>query len=549
MTCREIPARRTAPITRLAIGTAALILACLAGPVAAGEQAGPAPAGHALDIRPDPKAKWQANLEDVRRVLTSAAGALWTHFPDRQLPPILVEPRGGPITLFARGPAGEYRVRLNTGENYWSQYSYQFAHEFCHILCGNVEDEPSNKWFEESLCEMASIFAIRCMAETWKTDPPYPNWLGYASSLKEYSDDLIQKAAKPPGGNLAAWYKENEAQLRKEPCQREKNRVVAVVLLPLFEKQPEHWEAVSWLNAAPSPTPHSFTEYLTSWQSRAPAKHRPFIGQVAAKFGIALPEAPKAEAAVLLGAPGPGSKGAEPDPKETSVQIGEKVSMRLALIPAGKFTVGSLDGEKDRHSVEGPQRRVTISHPFYMSVYEVTQEQYEQVMGTNPSEFKGAQNPVECVSWGDAVEFCRRLSQKTGKTIRLPTEAEWEYACRAGSKTRFSYGDDDEKLGDYAWYHINSENKTHPVGQKKPNAWGLYDMHGNVLEWCADWFAHSYVNAKNQDPQGPDSGTVRVLRGGYWDYYAMDCRSAYRGRIAPGYRHHSIGFRVSVDLK
>jgi len=255
------------------------------------------PAKHALDIRPNPKGDWQADLENVRSVLTSAAGALWAYFPDRQLPPILVEPRGGPITLFARGPAGEFRVRLDTGDNYWSQYSYQFAHEFCHILCGNVEQDPSNKWFEESLCEMASIFALRRMAETWKTNPPYPNWRGYAPSLKHYADDLLKNTSMPPGGDLAAWYNQNEAQLRKEPCQRDKNRVVAAVLLPLFEKQPEHWDAVTWLNAAPSAKPRSFTEHLAQWQAHAPAKHRPFIGLIAARFGITLPEAPKADPA------------------------------------------------------------------------------------------------------------------------------------------------------------------------------------------------------------------------------------------------------------
>jgi formylglycine-generating enzyme required for sulfatase activity len=251
----------------------------------------------------------------------------------------------------------------------------------------------------------------------------------------------------------------------------------------------------------------------------------------------------------LLWAPGLVSTGSEPNPKEIIVQINQKVSMKLALIPAGKFTMGSPDGEKDRSGNEGPQREVTISNPFYMGVYEVTQEQYEQVMGKNPSSFKGAQNPVESVSWDEAVEFCTKLSQKTGKTVRLPTEAEWEYACRAGSKTRFSYGDDDDKLGDYAWYAKNSDSKTHAVGQRKPNDWGLYDMHGNVFERCAGWFADSYASAKNQDPQGPDSGTFRVLRGGGWSNYPQYCRSAYRVRIAPGDLGRSIGFRVSVHLK
>jgi formylglycine-generating enzyme required for sulfatase activity len=157
---------------------------------------------------------------------------------------------------------------------------------------------------------------------------------------------------------------------------------------------------------------------------------------------------------------------------------------------------------------------------------------------------------VENVSWDDAVEFCRKLSQASGKTVRLPTEAQWEYACRAGSKTRFSYGDDPDysKLGDYAWYTANSESKTHPVGQKRPNEWGLYDMHGNVWQWCSDWYADSYANANNTDPQGPDSGSVRVLRGGGWGVTPQFCRSASRDWFAPVGRSYG-GFRVSVDSK
>ena len=186
-----------------------------------------------------------------------------------------------------------------------------------------------------------------------------------------------------------------------------------------------------------------------------------------------------------------------------------------------------------------------------MGVYEVTQEQYEAVMGTNPSMFKGPENPVEQVSWNDAVEFCKKLSTKTGKMVRLPTEAQWEYACRAGSKTAFGYGDDADysNLGDYAWYTNNSESKTHPVGQKKPNAWGLYDMHGNVWEWCSDWHAESYANAKTTDPQGPGSGTHRVVRGGGWCNDPQGCRSAFRFRLTPDRRDYNIGFRVAVDLK
>jgi len=154
---------------------------------------------------------------------------------------------------------------------------------------------------------------------------------------------------------------------------------------------------------------------------------------------------------------------------------------------------------------------------------------------------------VETVSWDDATEFCKKLSEKTRQAVRLPTEAEWEYACRAGSKTRFCFGDADEGLGDYAWYRANSGRTTHPVGQKKPNAWGLYDMHGNVWEWCADWYG-DYPNGAVTDPQGPASGTYRVLRGGAWRGNSDFCRSANRGSGTPGGRSRIFGFRVVVSV-
>ena len=230
-----------------------------------------------------------------------------------------------------------------------------------------------------------------------------------------------------------------------------------------------------------------------------------------------------------------------------ALDLGGGVTLKLVRIPPGRFLMGSPQGERDRATDEGPQREITLSRGFYMGLHEVTQEQYQRVMGSNPSTFPGAQNPVEKVTWNKAVEFCRKASQSTGKTVRLPTEAEWEYACRAGSRTKFSCGDDDGNLGNYAWYTGNSGNKTHPVGQKRPNNWGLYDMHGNVREWCADWYKDSYANPGYTDPRGPASGQDRVWRGGGWDNRAQGCRSAFRGSYIPDDPLNNIGFRVVVE--
>ncbi|MDG2221300.1 MAG: formylglycine-generating enzyme family protein, partial [Rubripirellula sp.] len=162
----------------------------------------------------------------------------------------------------------------------------------------------------------------------------------------------------------------------------------------------------------------------------------------------------------------------------------------------------------------------------------------------------GSQNPVETVSWEDAVEFCRKLSElpkekAAGHVYRLPTEAEWEYACRAATTTKYSFGDDGSQLGEYAWLEGNADSKTHPVGEKNPNAWGLYDMHGNVFEWCQDWYG-DYSSDMVTDPTGASAGSGRVIRGGCWSLSAEDCRSAIRDRDLPSYRYFfDGGFRVA----
>jgi formylglycine-generating enzyme required for sulfatase activity len=220
------------------------------------------------------------------------------------------------------------------------------------------------------------------------------------------------------------------------------------------------------------------------------------------------------------------------------VEITSSIGVKLKLIPAGEFMMGSPESHLDPFGGRKPPHDVRIAKPFYLGVYEVTQAEYENVMGKNPSIFKGASNPVEMVSWDDATEFCRRLSAKEGKSYRLPTEAEWEYACRAGTTTQYSFGDDPTNADEYAWHRGNSDGKTHPVGEKKPNAWGLHDVHGNVSEWCSD---------STDAPMRPKTGGYRVTRGGCWGNSGKDCRAATRGMNEPQDRNYIVGFRVAAE--
>ena len=215
------------------------------------------------------------------------------------------------------------------------------------------------------------------------------------------------------------------------------------------------------------------------------------------------------------------------------------IGMQLRRIEPGSFLMGSDDGDKD----EQPVHKVAITKPFYIGVYEVTQEQYEKVMGVNPSSFQGPNRPVEHVSWEDAKAFCRKLSEMENVEYRLPTEAEWEYACRAGTATKFFWGDRFDTR--YFWCAYRSGTESHPVGRTQPNAWGLYDMSGNVWEWCEDWYAEdAYRHAPSRDPAGPKTGTRRVIRGGSWCGTPEDCRSANRMSYPPDRHMYTIGFRV-----
>jgi formylglycine-generating enzyme required for sulfatase activity len=244
------------------------------------------------------------------------------------------------------------------------------------------------------------------------------------------------------------------------------------------------------------------------------------------------------------------------------------IGMRLKLIPRGRFLQGSPAEEEQRSEDEGPQHEVVITRPFYLGVYPVTQEEYRRVMGRNPSHFCAEDGgketvtglsterfPVEMVSWEDAVVFCEQLSalpqeKAAGRVYRLPTEAEWEYACRAGTTTAFWWGDPATSRQGNFWVLVGPVlHRTCQVGSYPPNPWGLHDMHGNVCQWCQDWYDKDYYGlAVSQDPPGPEKGSERVVRGGYWSKPANNCRAASRGSLAPNYRFFGGGFRVALSL-
>ena len=231
------------------------------------------------------------------------------------------------------------------------------------------------------------------------------------------------------------------------------------------------------------------------------------------------------------------------------------LGMKFMWIPAGSFVMGSPKEEEGRGERE-TEHKVKLSKGFYMGVHLVTQEQWEALMGNNPSKFKGEKNlPVEEVSWDDCQQFIKKLREKDKKLYRLPSESEWEYSCRAGTKTPFHFGetittDQANYNGDFTYGEGKKgkfREKTTQVGSFPANAWGLHDMHGNVFQWCEDWYA-DYPQKDVIDPQGPEKGQSRVLRGGSWLDYPGCCRSAFRSWVDPGYRHGSVGFRLCFCL-
>jgi len=230
--------------------------------------------------------------------------------------------------------------------------------------------------------------------------------------------------------------------------------------------------------------------------------------------------------------------------------VSSSTGMEFILIPPGEFEMGSPSDEKDRSDSESPVHKVTIKNPFYMGKSQVTQKQWKNIMGNSPSHFKGEDHPVEMVSWNDVQEFVKKLNaaESTNK-YRIPSEAEWEYACRAGTETRYSFGDDESKLNGYAWYAENSGRKTRPIGRKQPNSWGLYDMHGNVWEWVQDKWHKNYNDSPFDGKAWEDGdGSLRVSRGGSWYCGAESCRSAGRFGREPESRFGNLGFRLLRKL-
>jgi len=237
-------------------------------------------------------------------------------------------------------------------------------------------------------------------------------------------------------------------------------------------------------------------------------------------------------------------KGLAPPP-ELALDLGGGVTLDLVYVKPGRFRMGSAEGWGD----EKPVHEVVITKGFYIGKCEVTQKQFRHIMGVDRSKYKGEQNPVEMVSWDEADDFCKRVGERTGKTVRLPTEAEWEYASRAGSAGNYCFGNDEAKLGQYGWYAVNSGKTTRPVGGKQPNTWGIHDMHGNVWEWVGDWYDKNYYSkSPRENPTGPAKSTgKRVLRGGCMDNKASGCTATERSSSRPTSRDKDAGFRVVVE--
>ncbi len=241
--------------------------------------------------------------------------------------------------------------------------------------------------------------------------------------------------------------------------------------------------------------------------------------------------------------PAPGAAARDRTERRISVPVKGAGSIELVLVDPGSFSMGSTV-----KADEGPVRTVTLTRGFYFAKTEVSQALFRAVMGKNPSQYDGADLPAERVTWTEANEFARRLSASTGRKFRLPTEAEWEYACLGGTEGPYGYGSDEAKLGTHAWFEGNSRAETHPVGTRTANKWGIHDMHGNVWEWCSDWYTDQPGSGTLTDPTGPATGTNKVLRGSSYGGGVGSCRCANRLSFDPNERFVASGVRVVMEL-
>jgi formylglycine-generating enzyme required for sulfatase activity len=335
-------------------------------------------------------------------------------------------------------------------------------------------------------------------------------------------DEVVQEKLNAAKCVIVLWSKHSvKSDWVKDEAGSDKRKIVPVfiddVKIPLGFRQIHALNFIDWMGTLPYPEFDLLLESVTEMVGRP----------------ISIAEQKK-EPEVTK------KSGEEEEPKKTFTN---SIGMKFVLIPAGEFMMGS-----NEYDSEKPVHNVTISKPFYLGVYPVTQREWKAVIGDNPSGFKGDDLPVENISWHDAQEFINKLNEKEEiSKYRLPSEAEWEYAARAGTTTRYSFGDDESKIGEYAWYWENSGNKTHPVGQKQSNPWGLYDMHGNVWEWVQDKYHNGYDGAPIDGSAWEDGGGAdRVFRGGGWDCTAELCRSAFRFFNDPG--DLDLGFRLLQEL-
>ena len=284
---RELPPRSVGAVSSLLAFTLTSVLA-LTPSTAAAQHDVVSPTGEKMEIHIERLARWEDGEDNIRFVLSSAARSLWQYFPNHRVGKLIVRSKGGPITLARRGTTGERYIRLNTGDAYWCQYIFQFAHEVGHVLSDNVHYEHTNMWFEESLCEVCSLFALGRVADNWKTQKD-DRWKRFVPAIHDYIHERLDKGKLPKDKKFRDWFEGQLGSLQSNHELRTKNLIIAKQLLPLFEAKPEHWAALAYLNRGDIPKLKRFELYLANWHKQVPKKHKPFVASVANEFGITLP--------------------------------------------------------------------------------------------------------------------------------------------------------------------------------------------------------------------------------------------------------------------